>query len=71
MGSFPYIATLLVQIYEEMKYLILFLTFAKIGMFTAQRQNTVRPFLVLFQLQNCRFIGLGMNVRIFAEGAHI
>ena len=34
MGSFPYIATLLVQIYEEMKYLILFLTFAKIGMFT-------------------------------------
>ncbi len=34
LGSFPYIATLLVQIYEEMKYLILFLTFAKIGMFT-------------------------------------
>lgn len=34
MGSFPYIATFLVQIYEEMKYLILFLTFAKIGMFT-------------------------------------
>ena len=34
LGFFPYIATLLVQIYEEMKYLILFLTFAKIGMFT-------------------------------------
>ena len=38
---------------------------------TAQRQNTVRTFLVLFQLQNRRFVGLGMNVRIFAEGAHI
>ena len=34
MGSFPYIATLLVQIYEEMKYLILFLKFSKIRMFT-------------------------------------
>ena len=38
---------------------------------TAQCQNTVQTFLVLFQLQNRRFIGLGMNVRIFAEGAHI
>ena len=34
LGFFPYIATLLVQIYEEMKYLILFFKFAKIGMFT-------------------------------------
>lgn len=34
MGFFPYIATLSVYMRMSMKYLVLFLTFAKIGMFT-------------------------------------
>ena len=65
MGSFPYIATLLVQIYEEMKYLILFLTFAKIGMFTIGGGYAMIPLIEMFALTQSLPGVFAVNISIF------
>lgn len=70
LGFFPYIATFLVQIYEEMKYLILFLTFAKIGMFTIGGGYAMIP-LIEREIVNKKWMTKNDFMEMFASTGSI